>query len=137
MIIAACVDNAMGMAFNNRRQSRDMLLIKRLLQSAAGRTIWIHPDSAALFNLQEAGNVCISEEFLQRAGSGDICFVETAAFASRADVIEEIWLYRWNRAYPGDVFFPISLAQQGWKCVEKTEFSGNSHECITEEIYKK
>ena len=136
MIIAACVDDAMGMAFNHRRQSRDVLLIRRLLQRAAGRTVWIHPGSAVLFEAQEAGSVRAAEDFLQQAGSGDICFVETAAFASWADEIEEIWLYRWNRAYPGDVFFPISLTQ-GWKLAEKTDFSGNSHACITEEIYKK
>ena len=136
MIIAACVDDAMGMAFNHRRQSRDVLLTRRLLQRAASRIVWIHPDSAVLFEAQEAGSVRAAEDFLQQAGSGDICFVETAAFASWADEIEEIWLYRWNRAYPGDVFFPISLTQ-GWKLAEKTDFSGNSHACITEEIYKK
>ena len=43
---------------------------------------------------------------------------------------------RWNRAYPGDVFFPISLTQ-GWTLAEKMDFPGNSHACITEEIYKK
>ncbi|WP_317382151.1 hypothetical protein [Megasphaera stantonii] len=136
MIIAACVDDAMGMAFNHRRQSRDVLLTRRLLQRAASRIVWIHPDSAVLFEAQGAGSVRAAEDFLQQAGSGDICFVETAAFASWEDEIEEIWLYRWNRAYPGDVFFPISLAQ-GWKLAEKTDFSGNSHACITEEIYKK
>lgn len=136
MIIAACVDDAMGMAFNHRRQSRDAFLIRRLLQRAAGRIVWIHPDSAVLFEAQAAGSVCAAEDFLQRAGIGGICFVETAAFASRADEIEEIWLYRWNRAYPGDVFFPISLTQ-GWTLAEKMDFPGNSHACITEEIYKK
>ena len=136
MKLIVCVDNQNGMAFNHRRQSRDVLLTRRLLQRAASRIVWIHPDSAVLFEAQGAGSVRAAEDFLQQAGSGDICFVETAAFASWEDEIEEIWLYRWNRAYPGDVFFPISLAQ-GWKLAEKTDFSGNSHACITEEIYKK
>ena len=135
MIIAACVDDAMGMAFNHRRQSRDVLLIRRSRCARRPDRV-IHPDSAVLFEAQEAGSVRAAEDFLQQAGSGDICFVETAAFASWADETEEIWLYRWNRAYPGDVFFPISL-EQGWKLAEKTDFSGNSHACITEEIYKK
>lgn len=135
MIIAACVDDCMGMMFNGRRQSRDKLLIARLMKRAAGRTVWIHPGSAVLFEGMES--VRAAENFLQCAKKGDICFAETADFAASIEKVEEIWLYRWNRIYPGDVFFPVQLDQQGWKCVEREDFLGNSHECITEEIYKK
>ena len=47
--------------------------------------------------------------------------------------IQEIYLYRWNRDYPADVYFPVDLS--GWNCVETKEFAGSSHEKITRERY--
>ena len=47
--------------------------------------------------------------------------------------IEEIYLYRWNRDYPAEVYFPVDLSV--WKCMETKEFAGSSHEKITRERY--
>lgn len=135
MIIAACVDDAMGMMFNGRRQSRDRYLMAHLEKKASGRTLRIAPGSAELFDA--ATSVWADEDFLQRAGQGDVCFVENADFAAYISEVEEIWLYRWNRIYPSDVYFPVPLEQQGWRCIGQHDFSGYSHACITEEIYKR
>ena len=50
---------------------------------------------------------------------------------------EALILYRWNRRYPSDLTFRIPLSEHGWKLETVTEFSGFSHEKITEEVYKK
>jgi hypothetical protein len=46
-------------------------------------------------------------------------------------------VYRWNRRYPGDVFFDLDVSAAPWRCVETEEFVGSSHEKITKEVYVK
>ena len=71
--------------------------------------------------------------FLDAAGDGEFCFVENADVSGCVERIEEIYLYRWNRDYPAEVYFPVDLSV--WKCMETKEFAGSSHEKITRERY--
>ena len=48
--------------------------------------------------------------------------------------IKKIIIFWWNKIYPADMFFDLSLDQ--WQLVETKEFEGSSHQ-ITEEIYIK
>ena len=128
MILIACVDDNMGMAFNNRRQSQDRVLRDRLLERVGTAKLWMSPYSARQFEvLPESAQVC--EDFLSRAGAGEYCFVELEC----PEKAEEVMLYHWNRAYPADVRFTLKL--EHFRRVEQTEFSGSSHPKITEEIY--
>ena len=67
---------------------------------------------------------------------GAYCFVEDRAIAPVQEKIEKIILFRWNRAYPADMYFDITLSD-GWHVTETHEFAGSSHEKITEEVYEK
>ena len=134
MILIACVDDAMGMAFNRRRQSKDKALRGRILEKTGGRPLWMSPYSAKQF--EEGGaNICPDEGFLTRAGEGEFAFTELEAPGIYADRIEGVILYRWNRAYPADLVFDLRL--EGYTLTETAEFSGHSHETITEERYVK
>ena len=64
-----------------------------------------------------------------------VCTHGSNLTGNKVDVerIGEIYLYRWNRDYPADVYFPVDLSV--WKCVETKEFAGSSHEKITRERY--
>ena len=48
----------------------------------------------------------VEEDFLQKAGEGEFCFAEDADLSGEEERIQEIYLYRWNRDYPADVYFP-------------------------------
>ena len=48
--------------------------------------------------------------------------------------IEEIIVFCWNRRYPADVFLDVDVT--AWKKVAEREFSGTSHERITERVYR-
>ena len=134
MILIACVDDNMGMAFNHRRQSKDALLRERLLARAAGKPLWMSPYTARQFDpLPE--NARVDEDFLAKADEQEFAFTELAAPGLFADRVEGILLYRWNRRYPADMFFDLPL--EGLRRVETSEFPGHSHEMITEEIYEK
>lgn len=148
MKVIVCVDNRNGMMFNHRRQSQDRGLRKRLLELTGGKKLWMNAYSQKQFlqDLQENGTmpggqgisrrpeqIQVDESFLEKAGTGEYCFVEDRDVVPYEGRIEEVLLCRWNRDYPADMYFKLDLS--GWKLVETQEYAGSSHEKITEERY--
>ena len=129
MILIACVDNAFGMSFGGRRQSKDAALRERLLELAGGR-LRMSPYSAKQF---DAG-IYSGEDYLSGAAQGDWVFVEDDAYLSFADRIEQIILFRWNRDYPANLWFKFPGQ---WTLARTEDFPGKSHETITQEVYQK
>ena len=134
MIIAVCIDDRNGMMFNKRRQSRDRIQQENLLTFCAGRPLWMSPYSAPLFDWTDA-EIHTEDTFLENAPSGTVCFVENRSIRSVAERVEAVLLYRWNRAYPGDLYFDLDFSDFELEAV--TEFTGTSHPAITRELYRK
>ena len=116
MRLIACVDDRDGMAFHQRRQSRDRVVRQHILADAAGAKLWMNARSARQF--------------------GDFCFVEDRSPAPWLDRLEEVRLYRWGRVYPADVWLGLDLAD-GWALVSQEQFPGWSHDTITKEVYRR
>lgn len=129
MILALCVDNAMGLMFARRRQSKDAALRERLLSLSGGK-LRMSPYSARQF---DAG-VYAGADYLSGAKAGEWCFVENGDYEAYADRIERIVLFRWNREYPADLHFRFPGK---WTLVSAEDFPGTSHEKITQEVYQK
>lgn len=132
MIAAVCIDDSGGLQFNHRRQSRDRVVSEDLLQSAKGYPLWMAPGSQVLF---PEGKVSACPDFLERAESGDWCFVEDRSLAPYRSKLEALVLYRWNRAYPADVYLDVIPWEEGWRLMSREEFPGHSHKLITKEVY--
>ena len=131
MTAVVCVDNRGGMLFNGRRLSRDRLLIADLLELAGGAHVRASPFSAALF--AGAGSTAvIGEDFLDAAGTGDICFVENAALTPYMDRVERLVIYRWNRDYPSDTRLDVQPEAYGLYLAGSCDFAGSSHEKLTD-----
>jgi hypothetical protein len=120
------------MAFGGRRQSRDRALCEDMVAFAAGRPLRMAPRSAKLFE-GLGGKIVPSEDFARSVGAGECCFVEFAPVDELAERASELVIYRWNRHYPADLHF--SLSMEDWRLVQTTEFAGTSHEKITREVY--
>lgn len=134
MILIACVDDNMGMAFNHRRQSRDRVLTERILTLTEGHKLWMSPNTAKLFQ-DVADRITVSDSFMEEAAAGDYCFAEQRSVSGCADRIEGVVLYHWNRRYPADLYFDLDLS--AYTKTKECEFAGYSHEKIKEEIYTK
>ena len=133
MKIIVCLDDNGGMLFCGRRQSSDRIAYKRILETVGESVLLMNSYSAKQF---ENEKIMVDENFLDKAGAEDFCFVENMDISSYADKIGHIIIYRWNRIYPSDIKFPFNLFEDRWQLVSKKDFAGNSHEKITEEIYK-
>lgn len=124
MKIIAAVDDRFGMFFNHRRLSRDRAVTEKVKEIVGDGKLWIHPYSLDLFP-----DACAAEDFLDRAGEDDFCFVENRSLQTYSDQITEIYLFFWNRKYPSDLKFDLPL-EPFW-CEKYTDFPGYSHDNIT------
>lgn len=132
MKIAVCIDKSGGMMFNNRRQSRDRILIEDFIKTANGSIIRISSFSLSMF---EHGTIVCSNDFLDKAAPADWCFVEDRKLSEYYDKITDLIVYCWNRDYPSD--FQLDLDLSSFELIDEVDFVGSSHDCITKRIYKK
>lgn len=131
MIVVVCIDDRGGMLFNRRRQSQDRLLREDLLRETGDRSLWMNAYSAGQFD-PAPGNIRVAEDFPAQAGEGEFCFFENVNPAPWLEKAERIVLYRWNRRYPADRWFPQPLP--GRSVERREDFAGASHEIITKEV---
>lgn len=133
MTVMLCIDDRNGMMFNHRRQSRDRVLQEHIMNLVGNGRLRISPYSQKLFQDAGQAEIFADEDFLEKAQKGDFCFVEDKDISPYEEKIERLIIFRWNRVYPADTFFPLDLTRY---ILEETEnFEGNSHEKITKEIY--
>lgn len=133
MTVIVCLDNANGMMFNHRRQSRDANVVKDILNTIKGTSLLIAPYSEPLFSQAEC-SVSISDSFLTDADANDYCFVENTSVDKFKEKISKLIIYKWNRDYPSDFYFDIDYAND-YKLETTLDFVGTSHEKITKEVY--
>ncbi len=131
MKIIVCIDKSNGMLFNGRRQSQDRVLREKILSLLEEKKLYVNQYTANQF--ENTDKLYISEDFLQLAGPEDFCFIENVAVPAEA---EEIYLFRWNRDYPGDTYFTLEL-KPAYRKIKTENFPGSSHKKITLDIYKK
>ncbi len=135
MRIIVCIDDNCGMMFNKRRVSSDKAVTDRIIDLLKDDVLYLNEYSAKLF-ADKTDKLKICDNFLSEAGDNDYCFVENVDITEHISAVSQVTIYYWNRKYPSDFKFPKNAAVSGLKCVSVTEFSGNSHEKITEEIYE-
>ncbi len=135
MKIIVCIDDNNGLLFNKRRVSSDIAVIDRIVDTVGQNKLWVTEYSAALFK-DKSIKPCVSNNLLNEAEAEDYCFIENTDITDCISQITEITVYHWNRRYPSDFKFPKQSAIKGKACASSVDFKGNSHEKITEEIYK-
>ena len=123
MVLIVCLDDSNGMMFNNRRQSKDCELRKHMLLMVGESGLWMSEYSKGQF--EEAFNYC------EDINEADYVFIENSKDIPQIE-FDRIVVYRWNRKYPGDMFFDLGNRQ----LVSSEEFQGNSHDKITKEVYQ-
>lgn len=123
-ILAFAMDNNGGISFNNRVCSHDRKLNERLDEIAALGDV-VYATSPL-----KGGNIEVDWK------KEDFQNVYFCGYEDPAKVLEwfnEVRIYKWNREYPSTVKFSGNM--DNFELVDVYEFTGYSHECITEYVY--
>lgn len=131
MTVFITLDDNGGISFNNRRQSRDSAVVKKIVEMSLGGRLMMNSYSAPLFKEYD---VTADEDFLHNAKEGDYCFAENVGLTPFEEKIEKVICFKWNRVYPADRKTDLSF--EGKQLEECFEFEGSSHEKITCEVWK-
>ena len=134
MKIFVCLDDKGGMMFNNRRQSRDRVLMADMKTSIEDSPLLVSPCSEKLVR-EHAIHCTVYNNPLACAGENDFCFIEDIDASDYVYSIDTVIIYKWNKRYPADVFFNLDMSE--FKLVSVYDFEGYSHEKITKEVYKR
>lgn len=133
MNVIICLDDNNGMLFNNRRQSRDKVLLSDVFGNLQGEKLYITSFSEKLMaEYCDKVTICEDASALQ---SGQWFFCENVDLTSFADKIEKLVVYKWNRVYPAD--FKCNLDFSLFNLKSEIEFEGNSHPVITKQTFAK
>ena len=84
MIIITVVDDDYGLLFNNRRVSKDRILREKIKEITKGSKLFMNEYSYGQFSEDEFNNIVVDEDFLNKAGDEDFCFVENVELRSSA-----------------------------------------------------
>lgn len=135
MVLALCIDDNGGMAFNHRRISQDRLQQERLLNISKEQNLHLSMSaySAKLFDDAE---VTVRDDFIENYDDNTLFFAECVDVTSLVEKADKIILYKWNRRYPSDLKFDFALLKD-FKLIGTFDFAGSSHEKITEETYER
>lgn len=138
MIAIFCLDDHNGMMFNHRRQSKDHNLLEDVMKLCNGQKLYMSDYSKSMFlqHSNKVENITADPDFLQLAPAGSYCFIEDRNIHSYVNKLEKIIIYKWNRHYPADLYFDVSILKD-WTLNEIIDFKGRSHEKITREVYEK
>ena len=129
MIAIVCVDHHLGMMFHNRRQSQDRKLREKIKEITPSLTM-----NAYSYTLYQDvfKDAYVVEDFFNADG---YCLFENTSVKQYENIIEELYIFNWNRDYPADFYLDIDLEQ--YECLYEEEFVGTSHEKITLRKYRK
>lgn len=131
MNVIICLDQNNGMLFNNRRQSRDRIVRKNILEYINGAKLYMDKYSFKQFSEDKADNIVVCDNF-SNVEESDFCFVEKQHI--NTEQINKLIVYRWDKIYPADVSFGMNEIKLN--LTETLEFQGYSHEKIVREIYE-
>ncbi len=134
MTVFLCVDDNMGMMFNNRRVSRDSEVVKKIIEMSGTGVVYMNEYSKKLFEDGFLNKIKVLDDFLEQADITDNCFVETCDISEYKEKIDKIVLFKWNRVYPSDkkLHFDFSF----FELKDTFEFEGTSHDKITCEVWE-
>lgn len=135
MKLIVILDDNNGMMFNGRRQSQDKILKEYLLNMLGDNKLYMTEysvkqfENSSLRNFSDILSKIIVIDDFSNIAANDYVLVENTDITPYIDKITDIIICKWNKTYPSDTYFTMSL--DGWIKVTEEDIQGYSHEKIT------
>ncbi len=124
MIAIICTDIHGGISFNNRRVSKDRVVIEDIQNLTQGKKLFVPRSARDLFT--EDYNVLINDSGIMKAKDDEYVFLESVPDPFPQG-ITKIIKYDWGREYPADVYLKVP---HNFILEEERTLTGYSHEKI-------
>ena len=138
MKVIYVLDKNNGVLFNHRRQSRDAFLVENIVNKVnqENGTLYVSDYSKELFEGTDVSIHLLTEFSLSEAKENDFVFIENEDI-QLDDYKGELvyYFYKWSSVYPSDK--KIELPLNDAEVIKKETFSGNSHDEIYLEIWRR
>lgn len=135
MKVIVCIDERGGVCFHGRRVSQDRHQREDVLNHYGDEGLLMKESASHLYGINDS--VTVIQDWRDELTECRWWVTEDTEFLCWEDQLKEIVIYQWNRTYPFDEKLPVPLDGRIWKCIEKRQFSGSSHEKIDMEHYIK
>lgn len=126
MNIIICTDKNNGISFNNRRVSKDKVVITEISKLIGKQKLYIKKKSLDLFDSYKI----ILVDNLENIPKDAFYFSEESDFLNKAD---KLYVFNWNRYYPADTYINLT----NFNKISQKQIKGKSHDKITLTIYSK
>ena len=138
MKVIYVLDKNNGILFNHRRQSRDAFLVENIVNKVnqENGTLYVSDYSKELFEGTDISIQSLADFNLSEAKENDFVFIENEDI-QLDDYKGELvyYFYKLSSVYPSDK--KIELPLNDAEVVKKETFSGNSHDEIYLEIWRR
>ena len=148
MTIIACVDLRMGLSFNGKRQTRDKLVVKHILNNCDPKLgLTVTPRSGryimdSMKSLDEELTIplhIVPELTPENTQLSDV-FIETGtpdSISELLDMADHVILYVWNTTYLYTEHFTDIQNQSVWTLTHAELMEGSSHDEVTIQLYER
>ena len=138
MKVIYVLDKNNGVLFNHRRQSKDAFLVENIVSKVKQEngTLFVSDYSKELFEGTDVSIQSLADFNLSEAKENDFVFIENEDI-QLDDYKGELvyYFYKWSSVYPSDK--KIELPLNDAEVIKKETFSGNSHDEIYLEIWRR
>lgn len=122
----AVIDSCNGLAFNDRPQSRDRVLMERIARLTDDAPIQAEGHFARM--LESYGFQCLP--YAQCLQPGEWVWLDHDPSAQEIEQIDKLIVARFRNIYPADMWFTLEPQKPEWKKMSRQIFAGSSHDKI-------
>lgn len=131
MKVIVCVEDNYGISLFGKRLSFDRIVFERIKEITRGHKLYSKEASDRILYEHDVDHEVIAN--FQDANSEDFVFLEFESLS--IDMIDEMYIFHWNRKYPSNLKFHVDFTK--YTLIESEEFKGYSHEIVRMEKYVK
>lgn len=131
MNVIVCIDEVGGMMFHGKRVSRDIEVLKNMIDMIGNDQLHMNEYSMKLFHDNEMYQNIQSFQLMDDG----YYFIEDERVNNYLSSAKKLIIYCWNRKYPSDVKLDMEVVNKSFQLIRQEDIVGKSHDLITKSVF--